>query len=257
MIMKRACLLVTHGSRDPRHQIAAEQLRLQVIQDWLMAGIPIVGTATLELGLVPLQQQIIDFAAQLEPKGFQKLQIIPIFLLAGTHVMEDIPDAVAMAQRSLTTGFTLELCPYLGSHEAWGNRLAQMMADYPVERWIFVSHGSRRASAYERIAALANQIGADLAYWSIAPSLDEQIQRLVQTGTRQIGVLPFLLFPGGITDALQQTCQQLEAQYPDLTLQLLPAIAANSELARFTIELLQHPQSLPTMPTVGVANEPR
>ncbi len=235
--VKRACLLVTHGSRDPRHNTAAEQLRLQVFKHW-QESIPIVGTATLELGIEPLHQQILRFVGRLKSSGFDKLQIVPIFLLAGTHVMEDIPQEVALAQRSLPDSFTLELCPYLGSHPGWRDRLLQSMSEFPVDRWIFFAHGSKRATAQAALVQLSQQLGAELAYWSMAPSLVDRVERLIETGNLSIGVLPYLLFPGGITDALQLTCQELKHQFPRLSLKLLPPLDASPELASLIVDLI-------------------
>jgi hypothetical protein len=65
------------------------------------AGHPLVGTATLELADTPLHEQICEFASVALADGCKQVQLLPIFLLPGVHVREDIPTEVALAQKSI------------------------------------------------------------------------------------------------------------------------------------------------------------
>ncbi|NEP61366.1 MAG: sirohydrochlorin chelatase, partial [Symploca sp. SIO2G7] len=62
---------------------------------------PLVGTATLELAPSPLHEQIQQFANLALRVGCQEVQLLPLFLLPGVHVMEDIPAEAAQAQANL------------------------------------------------------------------------------------------------------------------------------------------------------------
>ncbi|NMG22515.1 sirohydrochlorin chelatase, partial [Brasilonema bromeliae] len=126
--MASAYLLVSHGSHDPRPEIAMQHLAEQLchkIQSDLVTmttgGITsqlkcetLVGTAYLELNPEPLHQQIIKFAKNALDSGCHSLKIQPLFLLPGVHVMEDIPAQVALAEQAISQDIKIFLQPYLG-----------------------------------------------------------------------------------------------------------------------------------------------
>lgn len=110
--VKTAYLLVTHGSRDPRSQAGAEQLAQQLRQRFGLVGdrpgedagaeqIVAIATAVLELGPAPLHIQIEKFARKVAPLGVTRLKLLPLFLLPGVHVREDLPEELHLAQAAL------------------------------------------------------------------------------------------------------------------------------------------------------------
>lgn len=138
---KTAYLLVTHGSRDPRSQAGAETLAMQLRERFglngsaenerttvSIAAMPretceAIATAVLELGPAPLHNQIEQFAQQVAAFGVTAIKLLPLFLLPGIHVREDLPKELAQAQAALAkqTGLsdiTLELLPHIGTEEA-------------------------------------------------------------------------------------------------------------------------------------------
>ncbi len=237
-----AYLLVSHGSRDPRPQVEmarlAELLAQQLSQgDLTIAGTDrptsfIVETAVLELAS-PLHQQIQQFAKRAVILGYRQLKIVPIFLLPGVHVMEDIPAEVAIAQQMLEDTIALEICPYLGSHAKLQEIWLDLISDSgtPDQGRILLGHGSRRAGGNQFMEAIAAHLEALPAYWSVAPSLTEQINFLVSQGSTQIKILPYFLFEGGITDAIAQSIQSLEQQLPNVHLSWIPPKGATAKLA--------------------------
>jgi sirohydrochlorin cobaltochelatase len=155
-----AYLLISHGSRDPRPQQAiaklAELIRLKLEAQsstrtpTIEAGrllhlsdsertiapavvvsstwYPLVDTATLELGHAPLHEQIRQFASVALAAGCNQLQLLPLFLLPGVHVMEDIPEEVALALTSLGGAIAIKQLPYLGAHPGLRKILAKQLA---------------------------------------------------------------------------------------------------------------------------------
>lgn len=270
-----AYLLVFHGSPDPRPQAAATALaelfrqRIQHIRlpsessklggfwafdcdsDHPAVAIavdrppePIIGTASLECSPLPLHQQIEQFVDKLQPAVAEgdrppTLLVLPLFLLAGVHVMEDIPAEIALAQQRLGQTVSIEVCPHLGAHPRLRRILTERMAPIPAEAWILMAHGSRRASANQAIADLADHLGAIPAYWSVPPSLEATLDELRRLQFRTIGILPYFLFAGGITDAIAKTVQALTQQFPALNLQLANPIDASPELADLLIDFAQ------------------
>jgi sirohydrochlorin cobaltochelatase len=271
-----AYLLVAHGSPDPRPQVAMDGLVDAVAQKiqhlrfaqtdrasssaWQFDSFPethatstlapttlsndadllpqpLVAAAYLECHPQPLHQQIREFAQQARCNGFSHIQILPLFLLPGRHVMEDIPTEVALAQQVLGEDLQVTVQPYLGVHPNLGRLLATYMAAQPVESWILLAHGSRREGGNAPIAQLADRLGAIPAYWSVSPSLETVISELATAGSRRIAILPYFLFKGGITDAIAHLVQQLAQQFPTVNLQLMPPLEDIVELSDLVIDL--------------------
>ncbi|XHX76147.1 MAG: sirohydrochlorin chelatase [Stenomitos frigidus ULC029] len=208
---------------------------------------PLVGTAFLECHPLPLHKQIEQFSARVKSATTAtnggakpcKIAILPLFLLPGVHVMDDIPQEMALAQQALGDAIELDLRPAIGSHPGLLRLVTECMATQPVESWIVLAHGSRRSNGNQPVEALAERLGTLTAYWSVPPSLESRLQELSQLGIRQIGILPYFLFAGGITDAIAQAVETLSQQFPTLHLHLAPPLAASSELTDLLVDLAQ------------------
>jgi sirohydrochlorin cobaltochelatase len=255
-----AYLLVSHGSRDPRPQVAVEQLaellklRLEGVIGVLtppkprhlamsllvetpnsVLHKPLVGMATLELAPLPLHEQIRQFGDRAKAVGCKHLLVLPLFLLPGVHVMEDIPAEVALAQKAIGSDLIIDLQPHLGTHpDLW--RLLAQTVDVGNQAKILLSHGSRRRGANQSVEAIATQLGAVSAYWSVSPSLESRVEELVNAGNRQIAILPYFLFAGGITDAIAQAVEQLQERFPNVQLSLSEPIGTSPELADLILD---------------------
>lgn len=203
------------------------------------ASYPLVGTATLELGYAPLHEQIQQFASTALSAGCKQLQLLPLFLLPGVHVLEDIPAEVARAQQSLGQSIVLNQRPYLGAHSDLRRILASQLATVDADAKILLSHGTRRSGGNEPVEGIADQLGAVTAYWSVHPTLEEQLSALAGAGHKQIAVLPYFLFAGGITDAIAQSFSTLQERFPKLQLSLCNPIGVSSQLADLIVDLTQ------------------
>lgn len=277
--MSSAYLLVSHGSRDPRPQQAMEELarlvrdRVQrstngdrsftaasTLPSFLSThGLqqqeterittsslvlsktqyPLVSTAVLELAPSPLHEQIRQFAKEALSIGCNQVQLLPLFLLAGVHVMEDIPQEVALAVASLGQAITINQRPHLGIHPGLVKILTNQRVTIDADARILLAHGTRRTGGNESVKAVADQLGAAVAYWSVKPSLEEQLHTLADAGHKQVAILPYFLFAGGITDAIAQTLPHLQKQFPKLKLSLAQPIGANPELADLIVDLVE------------------
>lgn len=230
-------LLVSHGSRDPRPEVAMQQLAA-LLNDKLTSHNQkkLVGIACLEMSPQPLHEQIRLFAQSV--RGCDRLKIIPLFLSPGVHVMQDMPEEVALAKQAVGKDIILELQPYLGSHPQLATLFAQQMATLDTAAWILLAHGSRRPGSQQPVEALAAKLGTAIAYWSVPPSLESQVKELVLLGKREIAILPYFLFPGGITDAIAQAVEALKLQFPGITFYLAEPLGASAELARLIGDLI-------------------
>ena len=250
-----AYFLVAHGSRRPQPQQSLHQLadyfRAAIIRDRSStdnAILPRVGTGCLEFQDNTLSEQLIQFY-QSQPSSLAQIHVLPIFLLPGNHVREDIPDAIQLAQDTLqalalTGGHPhpfnpFVLHPHLGSHPQLQTIIQTQMADYHPEAWIILGHGSRRPEGNLAIAQVARHLQATPAFWAVQPSLTAQVTTLFAQGIRAIGVMPYFLFSGKITDAIVAQVTQLSHQHPDLTLQMLSPLSATPQLADALLDLSQ------------------
>ncbi len=202
-------------------------------------GYPLVGTATLELADAPLHEQIRQFATVALADGYNHLQVLPLFLLPGVHVREDIPAEVALAQQGLGEAVAINLRSHIGTHPGLARLLAHQWVRADVDAKILLSHGSRRTGGNESVEAVAKELGAVAAYWSVPPMLEAQIQGLADGGHQRIGILPYFLFAGGITDAIAQQVESLRAKFSTVELSLGEPIGASSELADLIVDLIE------------------
>ncbi len=203
----------------------------------------LVGTACLELAAIPLSEQIYKFGLRVKAAGVGELKLLPVFLMSGVHVMEDIPAEVKAAQQLLNhdslTGDALKLtlCPHLGSHRKLPNVLANRLASVPAEGSLLVAHGSRRPKGNRAILSLGRQIGTAVAYWATPPDIESQVIALMQQGCQKLAILPYFLFAGGITDAITHRTEELAERFPSVSFRLLPTLGATDEIAQLAVEL--------------------
>ncbi|MDP5015844.1 MAG: sirohydrochlorin chelatase [Dolichospermum sp.] len=225
-----AYLLLSHGSRDPRPDLAMQQLA-GLLSEMLPQGENFVGVATLEANIQPLHLQIQDFAYRVQAFGCKRVQIIPLFLLPGFHVMTDSPAEIALAEQAITEGMTIELRPYVGSYPGLAKFFTRMMMTVTSDVSIILAHGSRRADSHTSVENIAATVGAVTAYWSVPPSLEVRVQELIAAGYGQIAIFPYFLFTGGITDAIALAVKTLELQFPSVTFQLAQPLGTSREFA--------------------------
>ena len=199
----------------------------------------IVGTACLELSPLPLSEQIYEFGLRLKAAGISKLKLLPMFLMEGVHVMEDIPEEVEGARQLLGDSLELTLCPHLGSHPKIPGVLADRLASVPAEGSLLVAHGSRRPKGNRAIAGLARRLETAVAYWATPPDIETQVIELMQKGCQRLTVLPYFLFAGGITDAIAHRTEELAERFPKICFRLLPTLGATDEIAELAFELVQ------------------
>ncbi|GAB2745868.1 CbiX/SirB N-terminal domain-containing protein [Melaminivora jejuensis] len=117
---ERAIILLAHGSRDPlwRRPIEAVQARLQTLRPGIA-----VRCAYLELCPPSLEQVLQELA----DGDCTRIAIAPLFLGAGRHVREDLPQTVrALAQQF--PQLRLSLAGHIGEDERVVALLAQMAA---------------------------------------------------------------------------------------------------------------------------------
>jgi len=200
----------------------------------------IVETACLELAALPLNEQIYEMGCRLAVAGVEELKLLPMFLMAGVHVMEDIPAEIAAARKRLDGAIRLTSCPHLGSHPKIAMVLAKRLESVPTEGSLLVAHGSRRPKGNRKIQVLARNLETTVAYWSVPPDIETQAIELMQQGCQGLAILPYFLFAGGITDAIAHRTEELAERFPKVKFRLLPTLGATAEVADLVVDLAEN-----------------
>lgn len=119
-----AVILLGHGSRKEEANRALEDVAQKVASE---LGTDQVKVAYLQLATPGLEEVVGSFARE----GVRRVVLVPFFLFAGAHVLEDIPDAVN-ALRRRHPGLEIAVASVLGDHpklvEAAAERAREALA---------------------------------------------------------------------------------------------------------------------------------
>lgn len=197
---------------------------------------PLIGTGSLELTTIPLHHKIQQYADSIQKLGYKGLKILPLFLTPGVHVCEDIPAEIE--QIIVSANINLELLPFLGTHARISTILSRQFTQLPSDGRILLAHGTKYPQGNAFIDKLATQVNARVAYYSVASSLQAQVQALVAQKVTRIAIIPYFLFPGRITEAIAIEIAQLQQDFPETELLLGRPLGTTGELSNLIFEVL-------------------
>ncbi|MBD2545913.1 sirohydrochlorin chelatase [Planktothricoides raciborskii] len=259
---KVAYLLVVHGSHHPSYNAAVKELTVLVQEraigrsQTLGLGRTLVDVAFLEAHPLPLHQQIVAFADRAVQEGMRRIQVLPLFLLPGVHVYEDIPAEVAIARNLIDPKIALELLPYIGTQQKalsglLLSRMAAVNDSSAASIAILFSHGSRRHGGNQPVEAIAHYLaelsGLEVvtAYSFVAPFLSDILATLksrqtVKMGYQQMAILPYVLFPGGLTEAIADSVTQLCGTFEDIQIKVAQPIAVSRDFAELIVSMAEN-----------------
>ncbi len=117
-MMRKSLVLIAHGSRleAANHEVRSLAKRLEE-----KLGFPVI-PAFLELA-TPNIPEGVDLALKL---NVLEVLVFPYFLTQGRHVTEDIPHLL-QKKREEHPNITIQLLPYLGTHEELVNLIAEII----------------------------------------------------------------------------------------------------------------------------------
>ncbi|MEB3272276.1 MAG: CbiX/SirB N-terminal domain-containing protein [Prochlorothrix sp.] len=237
-------VVLIHGSRDPRPQVATRRLLQRLQSASHPRSTPGLSRpspsnpeqchskfnlhptpAVLELGEHPLAQQLTQIAHQAHAQGHRQIRVFPLFLLPGNHVQVDLPQALEECRAHLPIDFRITLAPPLGPDPLFRQWLRSCCCGASPQPWILLAHGSQRPEAQVYLQRLAQDLDMTLATWATPPFLGDRVQTLVDRGITHLGLLPFFLFEGRLTQAIEEQRQNLAKTYPQLSWSMLPSLA--------------------------------
>jgi sirohydrochlorin ferrochelatase len=256
---KVAVLLVVHGSHHPSYNAAVKEFTM-LLHEQVMTrsqaldlGRNLMDVAFLEAHPLPLHEQIVAFADRAAQEGISRIQLLPLFLLPGVHVREDIPAEVAAARKIIDPEISLELLPDLGTQQkTLIDLLISLMAavndSSAATLWILFSHGSRRPGGNQPVEEIAHHLaelsGMEVvtAYSFVPPFLSDRLTALKSRGTvkmgyQQIAILPYVLFPGELTGAIADSVTQFCGTFEDIQIKVAQPIAVSTDFAELIVSM--------------------
>ena len=105
----RALLLVSHGSRRPQSNEEVNQLSERLRQQ-IGEYFDVINSAFLEIASPSIPEGI----KRCIDEGANTVTVLPYFLAAGRHVVEDIPSIVGDAQKEFP-GIAFSITPHIGA----------------------------------------------------------------------------------------------------------------------------------------------
>ena len=163
---------------------------------------------------------------------------MPLFLLRGRHVMDDIPGEVEQARRELGERIEILVEDHIGGYKAMPDLIANRLSHTPGKGRLLVAHGSRRAKGNRPVDKLAKSLGTAVAYWTNESDIENQTIQLMQQGCSTLTIFPYFLFSGGITDAVAHLTEELAERFPRTKFRLLPPLGATADLADLVVSTL-------------------
>lgn len=237
-----AYLLVVHGSKNSNYQKSVNTLANLVKNNLqnqnLLCELDI---SYLELSQQSLSSKIIDFAKYCSNKNYKNIKILPLFLLAGTHVKQDIPTEFNEAKNIIQEqkiNINIELIEHLGSHQSFLNFLIEKYQHSRKDNLIIIAHGTTLPNGNQEIENLAKYLKAELAFWSINPTIEEKITFLIDSNYKNINILPYFLFRGKITELIALKIDDLSTKYPQIKLTLFEPIGITEQLTNIITKIL-------------------
>lgn len=241
-----ACVIAAHGTRDPEGVAVGRALIDRVRR--MLPGVR-VAEGYVELVDPPIAEAVRDLVAA----GTQRAVVVPLMLGTGSHVREDIPEAIAEGLADDAARALRERVSYarplgadprllsaararaLAAAGDWVSAGDRPLRDVGV---VFLGRGAKVPEAnadHARLARLfAEATGAtvDAGYIQVTrPSLPEALGRLAALGQHRLVVAPNFLLPGLLRTWMREQAGAWAATHPDVEVRVADVIGDCDELA--------------------------
>lgn len=256
-LLSSAYMLVFHGSKDARTQYSMQNLvsKVNTLLNDRNSGLPNLGIANmqisspekklplvsigeLELAPLSLHEQIQQFALRAKLLQYGQVKVLPVFLLPGIHVEEDMYAEIERARIILGDRFEIHHLSYLGSYLDLTELLRHKFVAAEADARILISHGSTRVDGNRHIEQMAKRLGAVSTYCSVAPSLREKIEMAIVSGKKRIAIQPYLLFEGTIFNSIAREIATLQAEFPQVEILFGQPLGTIVEIAPLIVSQL-------------------
>lgn len=233
--------LCAHGSADRRSQAALQDLTVRFGHYCAFR----VVSGTLEFSERLLDEQITAHA-----RPGDRFVLLPLFLAPGIHVEADLRAALRRARRANPLVNFVQT-PTPGEHEEietlLAERAGQLVGDSDDHSAVvLLAHGSRRTEADQLLQDLADgvweKLGGPLvtaAFWKTAPDLRQTLRELNGQGVRRVGILPYFLFQGSLTESIDAEVERMRSEFPRLHLRVDGVLGGDARLLPILQDLVE------------------
>ncbi|OMP67242.1 sirohydrochlorin chelatase [Domibacillus epiphyticus] len=210
----KAVLYICHGSRIKE---GAKQAAAFIDATMPLVDAPIQEICYLELAKPSIEEGI----ASCVKKGATEIVAVPFLLLTAGHAKEDIPEELFKAAE-LYPDLTIRYGRPLGVHEHIIDVLIDRMKEAsPIQTdasVLLVGRGSSDPETkqdFNQICRLFKEKTklSDIHIGYLAacePSFDDALNHLIASRPKQLFIVPYILFTGILTKAMERTVKKLE-----------------------------------------------
>ncbi|MEK4081063.1 sirohydrochlorin chelatase [Solibacillus sp. FSL K6-1126] len=211
----RAILYVGHGTRLKKGADEAIQF-LETTKSYVETEIQ--ETAFLEL----VEPNILEGVAKCVNQGATHISVVPILLLTAQHANEDIPAEIKIAKEryphvTFSTGRPFGIHPALIEtvYERIVEQQVPINADAEV---LLIGRGSSDIAVVRDMARISEQLKETYGFrevkscflYGAGPSFDQTLVELKFKQTKQVFIVPYLLFSGLLSVGIEKRIRSLD-----------------------------------------------
>lgn len=219
----KAVLYICHGSRVKEGRNQAIEFVSKCKEE---LSYPIQETCFLELS----KPNIYEGITTCIHKGAKEIVVVPVLLLAATHVKKDIPNEVERISEEFPW-VTFYLGRPLGVHDKLISVIEERVMETGVAlrndaSALLVGRGSSDPDTLSDFHEISNLIREKMPFQNVSvcylaaakPTFEEGIKQVQEGANGQVFVIPYLLFTGILMKEMEQTISRLEKNGPDFHL---------------------------------------
>jgi len=233
-----AILIAGHGSRKKAGNDKFIKLVSDVAEKLL--------NQTVDYGFLELAEPDLMTALNtLKDEGHQQIRVLPAMLFAGAHVLEDIPEVMSEFSKhnpDITLSYGQEMARSGYLFKAAGRSMQQALMDNPIRpsetHLMMVGRGSSEQVALDTVADITRRLfeehgfkSMDISYMGLSePLFENQYRQIIKAGHKNILLMPLLLFPGLLTQRIEEAMTFTQQSDPSLTIHMAPCMGNHPEI---------------------------
>lgn len=243
--MKEITLFIGHGSRDEDGNKEflefVDEIRRRELDQHFEACFLELTTPTIDDGFDACVQQ-----------GAQRIVVVPVILLAASHVKLEIPDFMDEARRQYPN-VEIVYGRNIGLHEQMidllEDRFYEQTGTLTPEKIkqtsiVLMGRGSSDPDANGDLYKIARQLWertgtltVEVCFTGITfPRLPEGIHRALSLGAKRIVVVPYFLFTGVLIKRMQGILQEIHAEHPTIPMLMAAYFGMHNRLVDIVLD---------------------
>ncbi|MBE1553952.1 sirohydrochlorin chelatase [Sporosarcina limicola] len=209
----QAVLYVGHGSRI---KAGVEEAIRFIERSQAIIDVPIQEICFLELAVPGVDEGI----TKCVERGATKIAVVPILLLTAGHANEDIPFEIEVGKImypdvEFTYGRAFGIHPKIVD-SLYDRVIEQQLPIAEDAQVLLVGRGSSDPAVKRDLTAIAQLFGEKYSFkkvdvcflYGASPSFDEALLQQQQSATKQVFIIPYLLFTGILMNGIEKKIAQ-------------------------------------------------